>query len=84
MFYKPSFGTQKLLWVFWQSELAEMIETLKLFKNAHTTYNESTLFFAIFPFNPPENIRKLKGFQGDQKGTLGRKGLIYNNRISDL
>ena len=73
MFYKPSFGTQKLLWVFWQFELAEMIETLKLFKNARTTYNESTLFFAIFPFNPPENIRKLKRFSGGSKGNIGKK-----------
>ena len=32
----------------------------------------------MFPFDPPENIRKRKVFscfQGDQKGTLGRKGL---------
>ena len=39
-----------------------------------------TLFFPIFPFDPPEIIRKplvFLYFQGDQKGTLGRKGLIY-------
>ena len=32
----------------------------------------------MFPFDPPEYIRKLKVFwcfQGDQKGTLGSKGL---------
>ena len=32
----------------------------------------------MFPFDPPENIRKPKVFwcfQGDQKGTLGSKGL---------
>ena len=32
----------------------------------------------MFPFDPPENIRKLKVFwclQGDQNGTLGREGL---------
>ena len=32
----------------------------------------------MFPFDPPENIRKLLGFwcfQRDQKGKLGRKGL---------
>ena len=32
----------------------------------------------MFPFDPPENIRKPKNFwcfQGDQKGTLGSKGL---------
>ena len=37
-----------------------------------------TLFFPMFPFDPPENIRKPLGFgcfQGDQEGTLGRKGL---------
>ena len=36
------------------------------------------LFFPMFPFDPPENIRKPKVFscfQGDQMGTLGRKGL---------
>ena len=33
----------------------------------------------MFPFDPPENIRKplvFGYFQGDQKGTLGRKGVI--------
>ena len=38
-----------------------------------------TLYFPMFPFDPPENIRKPKVFwcfQGDQKGTLGSKGLI--------
>ena len=34
----------------------------------------------MFPFDPPKNIRKplvdQKGNQGDQKGKLGRKGLI--------
>ena len=37
-----------------------------------------TLFFPMLPFHPPENIRKPKVFwcfQGDQNGTLGRKGL---------
>ena len=36
------------------------------------------IFFPMFPFDPPENIRKplvFYHFQGDQKGTLGRKGL---------
>ena len=36
-----------------------------------------TLFFLMFPSDPPENIRKTnKSFQmfsGDQKGTLGKK-----------
>ena len=33
----------------------------------------------MFPFDPPENIRKPKVFlcfQEDRKGTLGNKGLI--------
>ena len=37
-----------------------------------------TLFFPMFPFDPPENIRKplvFCFFKGDQKGALGRKGL---------
>ena len=36
----------------------------------------------MFPFDPPENIRKPKVFcfQGDQKGTLGSKGLIPSLR----
>ena len=42
----------------------------------------------MFPFDPPENIRKPKVFlcfQGDQKGTLGSKGLAKEKRppISD-
>ena len=38
-----------------------------------------TLYFPMFPFDPPENIRKPKifCFQGDQMGTLGSKGLRY-------
>ena len=44
-----------------------------------------TLYFPMFPFDPPENIRKPKVFlcfQGNQKGTLGSKGLrIYNCHI---
>ena len=38
-----------------------------------------TLFFPIFPFNPPENMRKpmvFWCFQEAQKRTLGRKRLI--------
>ena len=37
-----------------------------------------TLYFPMFPFDPPENIIKPNvfwSFQGDQKGTLGSKGL---------
>ena len=35
------------------------------------------LFFLMFPFDPLENISKalVFCFQGDQKGTLERKGL---------
>ena len=38
-----------------------------------------TLFFPMFLLDPPENIRKplVFCFQGDQKGTLGKKGLIH-------
>ena len=38
-----------------------------------------TLFFPMFSFGPPENIRKPKvfRFQGDQEGTLGKKKLIF-------
>ena len=38
----------------------------------------------MFPFDPPENIRKPKVFwcfQGDQKGTFGRKGLTLRNNV---
>ena len=31
----------------------------------------------MFPFNSAENKRKSKVLRGDQKGTLGRKGLNY-------
>ena len=44
----------------------------------HLTYS-LVLFFPMFPFDLPENNRKplvFWYFQGDQKGTLGRKGLI--------
>ena len=37
----------------------------------------------MFPIDPPENIRKVKIFwcyQGDQKGTSGRKGLREGNK----
>ena len=42
-----------------------------------------TLYFPMFPFDPPENIRKPKVFgcfRGDQKGTLGSKGLICQHK----
>ena len=40
----------------------------------------------MFPFDPPENIRKPKVFscfQGDQKGTLGSKGLKINKKARE-
>ena len=42
-------------------------------------YMSLTLFFPMFPFDPPENIRKplVFCFQGDLKGALGRKGLKH-------
>ena len=54
-----------------------------------------TPYFSMFPFDPPENIRKplvFWCFQGGQKGTLGSKRLniqhnmfleIFNNLIRD-
>ena len=38
-----------------------------------------TLFFSMFHFDPPENIRKplVFCFQGDQKRTLGRKSINW-------
>ena len=46
-----------------------------------------TLFVPMFPFDTPENVRKppvSRGFQGDQKGTLGRKGLNILCRICQI
>ena len=45
-----------------------------------------TFSLLMFSFAPPENIRKLVFwcFQGDQKGTLGRKGLINSFILSYL
>ena len=40
-----------------------------------------TLFFPMFPFDPPENVWKPKvfwRFQGDRKGTLEKKGLFWS------
>ena len=39
----------------------------------------------MFPFDPPEVIRKPKDFlrfQGDQKGTLGRNGLMFTGVLA--
>ena len=43
-----------------------------------------TLFFSMFPFDSPENIRKplvFWCFQGNQKGTLGRKGFMLESFV---
>ena len=41
-----------------------------------------TLFFPMFPFDPPENIRKpgFLMFSGESKGNIGKKGLMGNDR----
>ena len=54
---------------------------------AEVTFNGLNLFFPIFPFDPPENIKKPKFFQcfwGDQTGTLGKKKLISRRSISNI
>ena len=41
----------------------------------------------MFPFDPPENIRKPKVFwcfQGDQRRTLGRKELITSSEMQKV
>ena len=41
----------------------------------------------MFPFDPPENIRKplvLGCFQGDQKGTSGRYGLSNDDLVKNI
>ena len=43
-----------------------------------------TFFFQMFPFDPPENVRKPKVFlcfHGHQKGTSGRKGLKKKQKL---
>ena len=56
---------------------------LHTFRNCLHEY-KLTHFFPMFPFDPPENIRKPKifCFQGGQKGTLRRKG--FSNYASNL
>ena len=54
------------------------------FDYASTTWSYLTMFFPMSPFDPYENIRKplvFWCFQGDQKGTLGRKELINGSSI---
>ena len=70
------------------------LRTFKQFSNVSQPVNTLmymntmclTLYFPMFPFDPPENIRKplvFWCFQGDQKGTLGSKGLIFlNNNLT--
>ena len=53
-------------------------ETVSGFQN---TASLIILYFPMFPFDLPENIKpKVLCFQGDQKGTLGRKGLAESVR----
>ena len=50
-------------------------------QNSYFLEYSLTLFFPMLPFDPSENIRNPKvfwGFQGDQKGILGRKMLKEN------
>ena len=61
----------------WQSMGRDSHEK-ETFDVIYRQYQILTLFFSMFPFVPPENIRKPNVFwcfQWDQKGTLGRKGL---------
>ena len=49
-----------------------------LYRKDRFLTKDLTLFFPMFPFDPPENNRKplvFCCFQGDQKGILGKKGL---------
>ena len=77
---------------FWRSDASEFHIFLFMIDVNHNSYIlgsaliQLTLFFLMFLFDPPVNFRKPKVFwcfQGDQKGTLGRKGLIYNSLPTD-
>ena len=50
----------------------------KKFSQYLSTGNQQSMklthLFPMFPFEPPENIRKQKVLLGDKKGTLGRNG----------
>ena len=61
------------------------IEALKLRFSLQAYEVNLTIFLKMFPFDPPENIRKALVFwcfQGDQKGTLARKGLIMLDTLN--
>ena len=61
------------------------MEKQKVQKVMQTKYNKDlTLYFPMFPSEPTENIRKCLFFccfQGDQKGTLGRKVLKSSCKV---
>ena len=58
-------------------DLNQNYERLSQLALAKFRNSSLTLFFPMFPFHPPRNIRKplVFCFQGDQMGTLVRKGL---------
>ena len=49
----------------------------KGYRNGILVWNGLAYFFLMFPSDPPENIKKPLRFQGDQKGRLGKNGLIW-------
>ena len=60
------------------------LSSLRSSKNKFWGVKLLTLFFPMFPFDPPENIRKplvFWSFQGDQKGKVGRKRLTCKMNI---
>ena len=67
------------MWIYFAIK-EKIVNNMVIKKNLNTTkMNLLILFFTAFSFDLPEDIRNLKVFwcfQGDQIGTLGRKGLI--------
>ena len=66
-----------------QPSVQHLVYVFPIFFCFHKYFNNFllTLYFPMFHFDPPENIRKplvFWCFQGDQKGTLGSKGLSKN------
>ena len=60
------------------------LSSLRSSKNKFWEVKLLTLFFPMFPFDLPENIRKplvFWSFQGDQKGKVGRKRLTCKMNI---
>ena len=63
----------------WQNSKARLISTTS--PSSHCMFNINP-FFPIFLFDSPQNIRKPKVFwcfEGNQKGSLRRKGLMIKN-----